>query len=81
VDDLVVRGGDVLDGSGAAPVRADLAIRDGRIVQIAPGYAGTARREIDALAQQLSELDREVVGLRTMLHFLEGSDEAHPQGS
>ena len=48
MDDLVVRGGDVLDGSGAPPVRADLAIADGRIARIVPRYTGTARREIDA---------------------------------
>lgn len=45
------------------------------------GNHAEARVKIDALARDLSELDREVVGLRTMLHFLEGSDEAHPQGS
>ena len=36
MDDLLIRGGDVLDGSGAPAVRADVAIRDGRIAAIAP---------------------------------------------
>lgn len=42
------------------------------------GKHSEARSRLDALAEQLSEQDREVVGLRTMLHFLEGEDEAHP---
>src|ERR1700704_2217333 len=48
MDDLVIRGGEVLDGAGAAPGRADVAIRDDRIVSIAAPYAGAARRTIDA---------------------------------
>jgi N-acyl-D-amino-acid deacylase len=48
MDDLVIRGGEILDGSGTDAVHGDLAIRDGRIVAIAPRYAGTARRDIDA---------------------------------
>jgi predicted ATP-binding protein involved in virulence len=45
------------------------------------GKHAEARVKLDALARDISEQDREVVGLRTMLHFLEGDDEAHPQGS
>ena len=48
MDDLVIRGGSVLDGTGAEAVAADVAIRDGRITAIVPRYSGTARREIDA---------------------------------
>ena len=48
MDDLVIRDGGIVDGSGADTARADLAIRDGRIVEITPRYTGTARREIDA---------------------------------
>lgn len=48
MDDLVIRGGAILDGSGTDTVRGDLAIGDGRIVAITPRHAGTARREIDA---------------------------------
>ena len=33
--DLVVRGGLVVDGSGAEPLQADVGVADGRIVQIA----------------------------------------------
>ena len=48
MDDFVIRGGEILDGSGTEAVRGDLAIRDGRIVAITPCHAGTAHREIDA---------------------------------
>src|SRR4051794_36839303 len=33
-DDVVIRGGTVVDGSGLAPYRADVGIRDGRIATI-----------------------------------------------
>ena len=48
MDDLVIRGGGVLDGSGSDAVRRDVAIRDGRIASISARYSGTARRTIDA---------------------------------
>jgi hypothetical protein len=44
------------------------------------GKHAEARAKLDALAEKLSEQDREIVGLRTMLHFMEGGDEVHPQG-
>jgi N-acyl-D-aspartate/D-glutamate deacylase len=45
--DCVIRGGTVFDGRGAAPVRADVAVSDGRIA--ACGDVGDANgREIDA---------------------------------
>lgn len=47
VDDLLIRGGDVIDGTGAPARRANIAIRDGRISAIGPAYA-PARRVIDA---------------------------------
>jgi len=45
--DLVIHGGRVLDGGGNPWVRADIGIKDGRIVKIGR-VEGTAAREIDA---------------------------------
>jgi N-acyl-D-aspartate/D-glutamate deacylase len=45
--DLIVRGGTVIDGSGAAGVRADVAVSDGRIVEMGR-IGGRANEEIDA---------------------------------
>lgn len=45
--DLVLRGGTVVDGSGAARFTADIAIADGRVVEIGR-VAGRGAREIDA---------------------------------
>src|SRR5687768_11097074 len=46
--EIVIRGGQVVDGSGAPGRVADVAVEGGRIVAIEPAYAGPARREIDA---------------------------------
>ena len=46
--DLIIRGGTIYDGTGAAPVAGDVAVTGDRIVRIAPHIAGTARTEIDA---------------------------------
>ena len=48
MDDLLIRDGDVIDGTGAPARRADVAVRGGRIATIEPAYPGTARRVIDA---------------------------------
>lgn len=45
--DLVVRGGTVVDGSGGAPFEADVAIKDGKIVEVGR-IGGAGREEIDA---------------------------------
>lgn len=42
----VIRGGTVVDGTGAPRVEADVLIRDGRIAEIGPGLSGD--RELDA---------------------------------
>lgn len=46
--DLIVRGGMVFDGTGAAPREMDVAVRGTRITAIAPSLAGRGRDEVDA---------------------------------
>ena len=45
--DLVVRRGLIIDGSGAAPFEADVAIANGRILAVGK-VPGKGREEIDA---------------------------------
>jgi N-acyl-D-amino-acid deacylase len=46
--DVLITGGDVLDGTGAAAVRADVGIRDGRVESIGSLAGRSATRTIDA---------------------------------
>ena len=48
VFDVVIRNGTVIDGSGAAPFRADVAVLDGRIVRVGALAGATAKTTIDA---------------------------------
>src|SRR5499426_1618048 len=48
MDDLVVRGAQVIDGSGTPGRAVDVAICDGRIRALASSLTGPARRVIDA---------------------------------
>jgi N-acyl-D-aspartate/D-glutamate deacylase len=45
---LLIKNGDVIDGSGAPAVRADVALEGDRIAAIGPGLTGEAARTIDA---------------------------------
>ena len=51
MDDLLIRGGHVIDGSGGPGRQADVAVRAGRVVAVEPGGARPARRVIDARGQ------------------------------
>src|SRR5580704_2589093 len=48
--DLLIKGGRVIDGTGAAAFQADVAVKDGRIAAIGQGL-GEARSVIDAKGQ------------------------------
>ena len=48
MDDLLIRQATLYDGSGADPIRADLAVRAGRIRAIAPSLPKDAKQVIDA---------------------------------
>jgi N-acyl-D-amino-acid deacylase len=45
---LLIRGGHVIDGSGAPAVRADVRVSEGRIVEIGPDLTPNGEPEIDA---------------------------------
>jgi len=47
-DDIIIRGGTVIDGSGAAGVRADVALRDGRIMSVGTDIVDSAATVIEA---------------------------------
>jgi hypothetical protein len=53
MDDLVIRGAEVIDGSGAPARRVDVAVRDGRIAAIGT-EARPARRVVDATGRVLA---------------------------
>ena len=46
--DIVIRNGQVVDGTGAAARTADVAITDGLITEVGESIGGTGTREIDA---------------------------------
>jgi N-acyl-D-amino-acid deacylase len=46
--DYVIRGGEILDGSGGPPIHGDVAVKGQRIVYVGPHAPGRALKEIDA---------------------------------
>lgn len=54
MDDLLIRGATVLDGTGGAPRSVDVAVRDGRISAIEVERTETAAREIDGSGRVLA---------------------------
>src|SRR5215467_6772678 len=51
MDDLLIRGGHVIDGSGGPGRETDVAVLDGRITAVEPRSARRARRVIDVGGQ------------------------------
>ena len=52
--DVIIRGGDVYDGLGGAPVQADVALNGDRIAKIGDLSAATAAHDIDASGMAVS---------------------------
>ena len=48
MDDILIKGGEIIDGTGAPAWRADIALRGGRIAAIEDGRTDSAARVIDA---------------------------------
>lgn len=48
MSELLIRGGTVVDGTGAPARRADVRVRGGVIVEVAEGLAPDGEREVDA---------------------------------
>ncbi len=46
--DTIIRGGTIVDGSGGDPFTGDVAIKDGRIIAVAPHIDGSTPQVIDA---------------------------------
>jgi N-acyl-D-amino-acid deacylase len=46
--DLIIRNGEIYDGSGAPPLHGDVAVKDGLIAAVGASLSGSASREIDA---------------------------------
>jgi N-acyl-D-aspartate/D-glutamate deacylase len=46
--DLLIRGGEVIDGTGAAATRADVRVRDGRITEVGADLKPDGETELDA---------------------------------
>ncbi|MGZ3403767.1 MAG: N-acyl-D-amino-acid deacylase family protein [Phenylobacterium sp.] len=52
--DVVVRGGEILDGSGGKPFLGDVAVKGDRIVYVGPHAPGRGRQEIDARGKAIA---------------------------
>jgi len=52
--DLILRGGDVIDGTGAARYRADVAVQGGEIVFIGDAVGQRAHRELDVAGMSVA---------------------------
>lgn len=52
--DLLIRGGDIYDGSGGGPVKGDVGVKDQRIVCVGACAPGAAARTVDAAGKAVS---------------------------
>jgi N-acyl-D-amino-acid deacylase len=74
--DVIIRNGDLVDGTGAPPRRADLAVRDGRVVSIGT-VSGSAREEIDASGRVVAPGFIDVQGQSGTTLLADGNGESH----
>jgi N-acyl-D-amino-acid deacylase len=74
--DLIVRNGDLIDGTGSPPRRGDLAVRDGRIAAIG-NVSGRAREEIDASGRVVAPGFIDVQGQSGVTLLADGNGESH----
>ena len=75
--DLVIRGGTVVDGSGGAPTRGDVAIGGDRIVAVGDLSAGQAGRVIDASGLTVAPGFLAVQGQSDTTLLADGNGESH----
>src|SRR5689334_2570329 len=74
--DVVIRNGDVVDGTGAPPRRADVAIKGDRIVAVG-NVSGSAARTIDASGKVVSPGFIDVQGQSGVTLLVDGNGESH----
>ncbi len=74
--DLIIRGGRIVDGTGAPSYSADLAVRDGRIAAIGRLDASRARRVIDATGHVVTPGFIDMMGQSGEMFITRGGDAA-----
>jgi len=74
--DLLIKNGDVVDGSGGPPRRADVAIKGDRIVSVG-SVTGRAKQEIDASGKVVSPGFIDVQGQSGVTLLADGNGESH----
>src|SRR5262249_31117013 len=74
--DLIVRNGDVIDGTGAAARRADVAVRGDRVADVG-SVRGRGRLEIDASGQVVAPGFIDVQGQSGTTLLVDGNGESH----
>jgi N-acyl-D-amino-acid deacylase len=52
-NDIILRGGTVVDGTGRLPFEADVRVRAGRIVEVGPSLTPEGEEQLDALYVRL----------------------------